>query len=61
LAVVLVFGLRAGLVAVGTTWAIRWGGGAIPFIVGFFGIYFPLQWIEIRYLLLSLKGERGET
>jgi hypothetical protein len=61
LAVAVVFGMRAMVAAVGVTWAMKAGGGAIPFVAGFFGSYFPLQWVEIRYLVVALKGERGGT
>ncbi len=48
--VVLVFGLRAALVMVGGLWASRWGGGVVPFVLGFFGTFLPLQWVEIGFL-----------
>ncbi|MGA9526076.1 MAG: hypothetical protein WBV82_31750 [Myxococcaceae bacterium] len=61
LALVVMFGMRAMVAGVGVTLAMRGSGGAIPFVAGFFGSYFPLQWVEIRYLVVALKGERGET
>jgi hypothetical protein len=61
LAVVLVFGVRAAVALLGATWAIQFGGGAMPFVIGFFGTYFPLQWVEIRYLLVAVKQDRVES
>ena len=61
LVVVVVFGMRAVVAAVGVLLAIRAGGGPIPFVAGFFGSYLPMQWVEIRYLVVALKGERGGT
>lgn len=58
LVVVLVFGLRMLTVVLGATAAIRGGGGVMPFVYGFFGTYFPLQWLEIWYLLA--ENERGK-
>jgi len=58
LVVVMVFAARAAVALIGATWAIRWGGGVIPFVIGFFGTYFPLQWLEIRYLLVAVKQDQ---
>lgn len=57
LVVVLTFGFRAVLATLGALWAIRWGGGVIPFVLGFFGTFLPLQWVEIGFLLAQAKGE----
>lgn len=57
LVVVMVFGFRAVLATLGALWAVRWGGGAIPFVLGFFGTFLPLQWVEIGFLLAHAKGE----
>lgn len=51
LVLVLMFGVRIFIVVLGVTAAIRGGGGAMPFVFGFFGTYFPLQWLEIWQLL----------
>ena len=55
---VLLFGVRVVLVALGATWAIRGSGGVMPFVFGFFGTYFPLQWVEIHYLISENKRAR---
>lgn len=60
LAVVVLFGARVFLVTVGATLAYRWGGRAAPFIWGFFGTYFPLQWIEISYLVAVAKQAKSQ-
>jgi hypothetical protein len=57
LVLVVMFGARIFIVVLGVTAAIRGGGGAMPFVYGFFGTYFPLQWLEIWYLLAM--NERG--
>jgi hypothetical protein len=57
LVLVLLFGVRIVLVALGATWAIR-SGGVMPFVFGFFGTYFPLQWVEIHSLIA--ENRRGE-
>lgn len=51
----LVFGARVVLVVVGALWAAKGWQAAIPFVAGFFGTYFPLQWVEISYLLAEAK------
>jgi hypothetical protein len=45
-----VFGLRMVLVALGLLYVIRAQLGQLAFILGFFGVYFALQWIEISYV-----------
>lgn len=54
-----VFGLRAVLVALGLVWAVRQGGGAVGYVLGFFGVYFCLQWIEIGYVLAAHRAHRA--
>jgi hypothetical protein len=61
LALVVLFVVRIALVALGATWAIRGSGGVMPFVYGFFGTYFPLQWVEIHYLIAEGRaGGRAE-
>ena len=56
-----VFGLRAVLVAVGLALAVRLGGSAVAFVVGFFGAYFALQCIELSYVVAAVpKGPDGD-
>jgi len=58
---VVLFAVRIVLVAIGATWAIRGSGGVMPFVYGFFGTYFPLQWVEIHYLIAdSRRGGQGQ-
>ncbi|HZA49547.1 MAG TPA: hypothetical protein VE549_02335 [Myxococcaceae bacterium] len=59
LVLVVMFGVRILIVVLGATAAIRGGGaGAMPFVYGFFGTYFPLQWLEIWHLLA--ENERAK-
>lgn len=60
LAVVVLFGLRALVATSGAVWASRLGGGAMPFVFGFFGTYFPLQWVEVSYLLAAAKQAKSQ-
>lgn len=60
LVVMTVFGVRAFAVMVGAMVAARWGGGVMPFVWGFFGTYFALQWVEISYLLAEAKQARSQ-
>jgi hypothetical protein len=56
-----VFGLRAVLVVVGLALAVRLGGSAAAFVVGFFGAYFALQCIELSYVVAAVpKGPDGD-
>ena len=56
-----VFGLRAVLVAVGLVLALRQGGSAVAFVLGFFGAYFALQCIELSYVVAAVpKGPDGD-
>jgi hypothetical protein len=59
LVLVVMFGVRICIVVLGVTAAIRGGGGAMPFVYGFFGTYFPLQWLEIWHLLAENQRGRG--
>ena len=54
-----VFGLRAVGVMVGLWGVISRGMAAVPFIAGFFGVYFALQWIEVSYVMAASKGAAG--
>lgn len=56
----LVFGARMILVVAGSLWAARAWNETMVFIVAFFGTYFPLQWVEISFLLAEAK-RRGQT
>lgn len=60
LVVMVVFGVRAFAVMIGAMVAARWGGGVMPFVWGFFGTYFALQWVEISYLLAEAKQARSQ-
>ncbi len=51
----IVFAIRLVLVSVGLMLVLGSKAGVVAFTLGFFGTYFPLQWVEISYLL----GERG--
>lgn len=54
-----VFLLRMVLVAAGLVYVARAQLGAVAFTLGFFGVYFPLQWIEVGYVLAETK-RRGQ-
>ena len=47
----MLFGLRAMVATAGAFLFGRMSSGALPFVWGFFGTYFPLQWVEVSYLL----------
>ena len=51
----IVFAIRLILVSVGLMLVLWSKAGLVAFTIGFFGIYFLLQWVEISYLL----GERN--
>ena len=55
----MVFGVRLVLVAAGLWLTLRKGAGPVPFTLGFFGVYFALQWIEISYVLAEQKRLDG--
>ena len=47
--------------AVGLALAVRLGGSAVAFVVGFFGAYFALQCIELSYVVAAVpKGPDGD-
>jgi hypothetical protein len=50
-----VFGVRLVLLAAGLLFARFRGYSPVAFVVGFFGVYFVLQWIEISYVLAEHK------
>jgi hypothetical protein len=50
-----VFGIRMVLVVVGLLYVVRADLGTMAFTLGFFGVYFPLQWIEVGYVLAETK------
>lgn len=54
-----VFLLRMAMVAAGLVFVARAQWGAVAFTLGFFGVYFPLQWIEVGYVLAETK-RRGQ-
>jgi uncharacterized membrane protein required for colicin V production len=54
-----VFGLRALGVVVGLLGVVNRGLAAVPFVAGFFGVYFALQWIEVSYVMAASKGAAG--
>ena len=54
-----VFALRAVSVLVGLLGVMSRGLAAVPFIAGFFGVYFALQWIEVSYVMAASKGAAG--
>lgn len=58
-AVGVVFGLRAVAVGAGLFGMMSRGLPVVPFIAGFFGIYFALQWIEVSYVMAASKGAAG--
>ncbi|MFZ5468658.1 MAG: hypothetical protein ACOZIN_04395 [Myxococcota bacterium] len=59
-AVGVMFAVRVVLVAVGVWWVARQGLGPTAFVVGFFGVYFVVQWVEIGFLLAEQK-RRGAS
>ncbi len=58
-AVGLVFGLRAVTVAAGLYVMVTRGFGPWGFVVGFFGVYFVLQWVEISYVSAASRSAAG--
>lgn len=58
MALVMVFGFRAAMVVLGALLTSRVWGEAMPFVYGFFGTYFPLQWVEISFLVSQSKRQR---
>lgn len=57
--VVLVFGLRAVAVAAGLYAMVSRGMGPWGFVVGFFGVYLVLQWVEISYVSAAARIAAG--
>jgi hypothetical protein len=55
----IVFGLRALGVVVGLLGVVSRGLAAVPFVMGFFGVYFALQWIEVSYVMAASRGAAG--
>lgn len=55
----LVFALRAVTVAAGLYVMVKRGPGPWGFVVGFFGVYFVLQWVEISYVNAASRGAAG--
>jgi hypothetical protein len=55
----IVFGLRAVGVVVGLLGVVSRGLSAVPFVAGFFGVYFALQWIEVSYVMAASRGAAG--
>ncbi|AGC41781.1 hypothetical protein MYSTI_00430 [Myxococcus stipitatus DSM 14675] len=54
-----VFGLRMVAVLVGLVGLVSRGMPPVPFVAGFFGVYFALQWIEVSYVMAASKGAAG--
>jgi hypothetical protein len=50
-----VFGVRLVLLAAGLLFVRFRGYSPVAFVVGFFGVYFALQWVEISYVLAEHK------
>src|SRR5689334_2060978 len=48
-----VFFLRMVLVAAGLVFVARAQWGAVAFTLGFFGVYFPLLWVEVGCVLVE--------
>ncbi|MFL5348620.1 MAG: hypothetical protein ACJ8AT_27810 [Hyalangium sp.] len=55
----LVFGLRAVTVAAGLYAIVSRGMSPWGFVVGFFGVYFVLQWVEISYVNAASRQAAG--
>lgn len=49
------FGMRLVLLLAGLAYVRLKGNGVVPFVIGFFGVYFILQWVEISYVLAESK------
>jgi hypothetical protein len=58
-AVALVFALRAVTVAAGLYVMVTRGPGPWGFVIGFFGVYFVLQWVEISYVNAAARNAAG--
>ncbi|MCP3062977.1 hypothetical protein LXT21_29755 [Myxococcus sp. K38C18041901] len=54
-----VFGLRMVAVVTGLLGMVSRGMQPVPFIAGFFGVYFALQWIEVSYVMAASKSAAG--
>jgi hypothetical protein len=54
-----VFGLRAVSVLAGLVGVMSRGMAALPFVAGFFGVYFALQLIEVSHVIAASKGAAG--
>nr|WP_255653506.1 MULTISPECIES: hypothetical protein [Myxococcus] len=54
-----VFGLRMVAVVAGLLGMVSRGMQPVPFIAGFFGVYFALQWIEVSYVMAASKSAAG--
>lgn len=55
----IVFAIRLILVSVGLMLVLWSKAGVVAFTIGFFGVYFLLQWVEISYLLGERNGRGG--
>ncbi|MGQ0505712.1 MAG: hypothetical protein ACT4TC_10375 [Myxococcaceae bacterium] len=56
-----VFAIRLALVGAGLMVVLRSGFPPMPFVVGFFSVYFVQQWIEISYVLAEQQKGKGPT
>jgi len=54
-----VFGVRLVLAVAGLAYVKVKGEAVLPFVAGFFGAYFVLQWVEISYVLAEQKRRGG--
>ncbi|HVG62778.1 MAG TPA: hypothetical protein VNA24_29700, partial [Hyalangium sp.] len=55
----LVFGFRAVTVGAGVYVMVTRGFGPWGFVIGFFGVYFVLQWVEISYVNAASRSAAG--
>lgn len=53
------FGLRAVLVVVGLAWTVHARWSSLAYVLGFFGVYLALQWVELAYVLAAAKRPPG--
>jgi hypothetical protein len=51
------FGVRAVLVLVGLFGVLAKQGSVMGYILGFFSVYFALQWVEVSYVLDAQKRQ----
>ena len=49
------FAVRLAMAALGVAYEAAKGRSPVPFVVGFLGAYFVLQWVEISYVLAESR------